>query len=180
MVIEKINEKDNIRPCVWCGAESTAVYCNEDCQRQQAYDNNKNPLSTYGSGIHAKDLEELGLDEVHIPDEVSILIDNQEHRPRIQEDTSYLVSCLNELPVATYSDGTKLHNTKQYKENRKNGITASSIINETKLGTPKHKPRPPRTDLDYETLEERLAEARKHEQPYTVWNYKTGEKEDGL
>ena len=35
----------------------------------------------------------------------------------------------------------------------------------------------PKTDLDYKTLEERLAEARKHEQPYSVWNYKTGEKE---
>lgn len=174
MLIEKINEKDNKRICAWCGAESKRTYCSDDCQRQQAYDNNKNPLSTYGSGIHAKDREELGLDEVHIPDEVSILIDNLEYRPRIQEDIGYLFSCLEDLPVATYSDGTKLHNTRQYKENRKNGITASLNVQ----NRPKHKFRPPRTDLDYETLEERLAEARKHEQPYTVWNYKTGEKEE--
>ena len=184
MVIKKINEKDNIRTCVWCGAESTTMYCNEDCQRQQAYDNNKNPLSTYGSGITKDTIEDPGLDEVHIPDEVSILIDNQEHRPRLQEDTKYLLSCLEELPSATYSDGTRLSSTKQYKENHKNGITASSLITETKGGTPKHKPRPPITDQDYETLEERLAKARKHEQPYTVWNfgaarlYKTGEKEE--
>jgi|TARA_R110002153_G_scaffold135889_1_gene285596 hypothetical protein len=173
MVIEKINEKGNKRICVWCGAESPTMYCNEDCQRQQVYDNNKNPLSTYGSGIHAKDLEELGLDEVHIPDEVSILIDNQEHRPRIQEDIGYLFSCLEDLPVATYSDGTKLHNTRQYKENRKNGITVSLNVQ----NRPRHKFRPPNTDQDYETLEERLAKARKHEQPYIVWNYKTDEDE---
>ena len=174
-----MEEKTNKRTCAWCGAESKRTYCSDDCQRQQAYDNNKNPLSTYGSGIHAKDREELGLDEVHIPDEVSILIDNLEYRPRIQEDIGYLFSCLEDLPVATYSDGTKLHSTKQYKENRKNGVTVSSLITETKGGTPKHKhkPRPPNTDLDYKTDEEKLTEARKHEQPYSVWNYETGEKE---
>ena len=176
MVIEKINEKDNKRICAWCGAEATAVYCSDDCQKQQAYDNNKNPLSTYGSGIHAKDREELGLDEVNIPNEVSIKIDNQEYGPCIQEDTYYLVSCLNELPTATYSDGTKIYSTKRHKEIRKNGLTVSLNVQ----NRPKHKFRPPRTDLDYETVEERLAKARKHEQPYIVWNYKTGEKEDEL
>ena len=102
---------------------------------------------------------------------------NLEYLPRIQEDIGYLLSCLEDLPSATYSDGTFYHGTRQYRENHKNGITASSLITETKGGTPKHKPRPPNTDQDYETLEERLAKARKHEQPYIVWNYETGKKE---
>ena len=159
------------RYCVWCGAESPTMYCSDDCKKQQAYDNNKNPLSTYGANIHANDIEDLGIDEISIPDAVAIKIDNKEYGPCIQEDTYYLVSCLNELPTATYSDGTFYHSTRQHRENYKNGITASSIDER------RHKPRPPKTDLDYKTLEERLAEARKHEQPYTVWNYKTGEKE---
>ena len=75
------------------------------------------------------------------------------HVQQVYKDIGYLFSCLEDLPVATYSDGTKLHSTKQYKENRKNGVTVSSLITETKGGTPKHKhkPRPPNTDLDYKT-----------------------------
>ena len=170
------NKFENVRTCAWCGAEATAVYCSDDCQKQQIYDNNKNPVGYVKKteGVHEA---HSCYDEVHIPNEVSILIDNQEHRPRIQEDIGYLFSCLEDLPVATYSDGTFYHGTRQYRENHKNGITASSLITETKGGTTKHKPRPPNTDQDYETLEERLAKARKHEQPYIVWNYETGKKE---
>ena len=176
--LRRQNDNSKERTCAWCGVESKLTYCSDDCQKQQVYDNNKNPVGYVKNteGVHEA---HSCYDEVHIPDEVSILIDNLEYRPRIQEDIGYLLSCLEDLPSATYSDGTFYHGTRQYRENHKNGITASSLINDTKLGTPKHKhkPRPPNTDLDYKTDEEKLAEARKHEQPYSVWNYETGEKE---
>tara|TARA_R100000963_G_C4619333_1_gene87312 strand:- start:313 stop:639 length:327 start_codon:yes stop_codon:yes gene_type:complete len=95
------------RYCVWCGAESPTMYCSDDCKKQQAYDNNKNPLSTYGANIHANDIEDLGIDEIIIPDAVAIKIDNQEYGPCIQEDRYYLLTCLEELPKKTYSDGKK-------------------------------------------------------------------------
>ena len=46
------------------------------------------------------------------------------------------------------------------------------------LNRPRHKFRPPNTHLDYKTDEEKLAALQKHEQPYIVWNYETGEKEE--
>ena len=50
------NDYDKERNCVRCGnilPYGAKTYCSEDCKKEQQYANNRNPLSTYGTGERA-------------------------------------------------------------------------------------------------------------------------------
>jgi hypothetical protein len=52
----QVNDYDKERNCVRCGnilPYGTTTYCSEDCRKEQQYENNRNPLSTYGTGERA-------------------------------------------------------------------------------------------------------------------------------
>ena len=50
------NDYDKERNCVRCGnilPYGVTAYCSENCRKEQQYENNRNPLSTYGTGEKA-------------------------------------------------------------------------------------------------------------------------------
>jgi len=50
------NDYDKERNCVRCGdllSYGVTTYCSDKCKKEQQYDNNRNPLSTYGTGERA-------------------------------------------------------------------------------------------------------------------------------
>ena len=52
----QVNDYDKERNCVRCGNTlpyGATTYCSEDCRKEQQYENNRNPLSTYGTGERA-------------------------------------------------------------------------------------------------------------------------------
>ena len=52
----QVNDYDKERNCVRCGnilSYGLTTYCSEDCRKEQQYENNRNPLSTYGTGERA-------------------------------------------------------------------------------------------------------------------------------
>ena len=112
------------RLCNFCGVEfeGTAQYCSKQCQGNQHSLNNKNPVGHVKrtEGVHERI---CCYDEVHIPEDVMFILESQDDSPRITEDSYYILSCLDELPLAKYSDGKRLHNTEAYQERRGKGFT---------------------------------------------------------
>ena len=52
----QVNDYDKERNCVRCGnilPYGKATYCSDECYKEQQYENNRNPLSTYGTGERA-------------------------------------------------------------------------------------------------------------------------------
>tara|TARA_R110000796_G_scaffold135975_3_gene252012 strand:+ start:499 stop:1029 length:531 start_codon:yes stop_codon:yes gene_type:complete len=112
------------RICVFCEDEfeGTSQYCSKECQNNQNYANNKNPV-----GHVARKEGVLGQydyqEEQHLSPEVQWVLDNDEgDTPRITEDQRYIRRCLHELSSATYSDGTKLIETTGYKERKRDSL----------------------------------------------------------
>jgi len=52
----QVNDYDKERNCVRCGdilSYGVTTYCSDKCKKEQQYDNNRNPLSTWGTGEKA-------------------------------------------------------------------------------------------------------------------------------
>ena len=163
------------RYCVFCEEEFYLVprgrtqYCSNECFNQQNYANNKNPIkhsARLDEGIHERS---CCYDEVHIPEEVMFNLECQDDYLRITEDTHYILSCLDELPLAKYSDGKRLHNTEAYQERRGKGFTVG--FNNYKpqvLGSKRVEPTPIEYK-QYATTEDKMAVLEREQQNFTVW-----------
>ena len=158
------------RLCNFCGDEfeGTAVYCSKQCQSDQHGLNNKNPVGHVKSteGVHERS---CCYDEVHIPEEVMFVLECQDDFLRITEDPYYILSCLEDLPVARYSDGRPLTSTRAYRRR---------IANRIEVGYNNYKPpilgskRAERKVVDlkqYATTEDKITILEREQQNYTVW-----------
>jgi hypothetical protein len=163
------------RLCNFCGDEfeGTSVYCSKQCQGNQHTLNNKNPVGHVKrtEGVHERI---CCYDEVHIPEEVMFVLECQDDFLRITEDPYYILSCLEDLPVARYSDGRSLTSTRAYRHRIAKGI---------EVGYNKYKPpilgskRAERKVVEikhYATTEDKIANLEREQQNYTVW-----EEDDG-
>jgi len=169
----------NIRTCVFCEEEFYLVprgrtqYCSDKCYKQRALANNKNPVG-HMSGTVGVYERGCCYDEVHIPEEVMFVLECQDDFLRITEDPYYILSCLEDLPVARYSDGRSLTSTRAYRHRIAKGI---------EVGYNKYKPpilgskRAKRKVVEikhYATTEDKVAKLEREQQNYTVW-----EEDDG-
>ena len=159
------------RLCNFCGDEfeGTAVYCSKQCQSDQHGLNNKNPVG------HVKKTEGVPersccYDEVHIPEEVMFVLECQDDFLRITEDPYYILSCLEDLPVARYSDGRPLTSTRAYRHRIANRIEVG--YNNYKppiLGSKRAEQKVSNVELkQYATADEKMAKLEREHQNYTV------------
>ena len=118
---EKLSNVDGPRACVFCSVEfykkdsGLLNYCSEKCQKLQQYANNKDPMSTYGSGKRKQILSNkyqnwscCAYDEAVIDNDI---LDHIEYlatdEPYVQEDMQWLERVLHEEHTTPrYSDGT--------------------------------------------------------------------------
>ena len=118
---EKLSNVDGPRACVFCSVEfykkdsGLLNYCSEKCQKLQQYANNKDPMSTYGSGKRKQILSNkyqnwscCAYDEAVIDNDI---LDHIEYlatdEPYVQEDMRWLERVLHEEHTTPrYSDGT--------------------------------------------------------------------------
>lgn len=146
------------RLCNFCGDEfeGTSVYCSKKCQGNQHTLNNKNPVGHVKSteGIHE---HTCCYDEVHIPEDVMFILESQDDYLRITEDNYYILSCLEDLPLATYSDGKRLHNTEAYQERRGKRFE----VGYKNYDYTEYK--------QYATTEDKMAVLTREQQNFTVW-----------
>ena len=109
------------RACVFCSVEfykkdsGLLNYCSEKCQKLQQYANNKDPMSTYGSGKrkqttsgHYQSWCQCAYSEVVIDNDVLAQIEYLcTDEPYVQEDLEWLERVLREEQTAAfYEDGT--------------------------------------------------------------------------
>ena len=167
--------EEKIRHCVWCEEEfirikgTNSQYCSKECYTKKAYENNKNPVG-YMSGTVGVHEPGCCYDEQKLAPSAQWLLDNDEgDSPRITEDLYYILSCLEDLPVARYSDGRSLTSTRAYRRR---------IANKIEVGYNNYKPpilgskRAERKVVDlkqYVTAEEKVAKLEREQQNYTVW-----------
>ena len=166
--------EEKIRHCVWCEEQfstkkgKSLQFCSPACHAQQQYENNKNPVGWISSTVG---VYERGCcyDEVHIPEEVMFVLECQDDFLRITEDPYYILSCLEDLPVARYSDGRSLTSTRAYRHRIAKGI---------EVGYNKYKPpilgskRAKRKVVEikhYATTEDKITKLEREQQNYTVW-----------
>ena len=165
----------NIRTCVFCEEEFYLVprgrkqYCSDKCYKQRALANNKNPVG-HMSGTVGVYERGCCYDEVHIPEEVMFVLECQDDFLRITEDPYYILSCLEDLPVARYSDGRLLTSTRAYRHRKQKGIEVG--YNNYKppiLGANRAEKKPKVVDLkQYVTADEKMAKLEREYQNYTV------------
>ena len=108
------------RACVFCSVEfykkdsGLLNYCSEKCQKLQQYANNKDPMSTYGSGKrkqttsgHYQSWCQCAYDEAVIDNDVLAQIEYLcTDEPYVQEDLEWLERVLREEQTAAfYEDG---------------------------------------------------------------------------
>jgi len=164
----------NIRTCVFCEEEFYLVprgrtqYCSDECYTQQALANNKNPVGHLSGTVGVPERGGCCYDEVHIPEEVMFVLECQDDYLRITEDPYHILKCLEELPVARYSDGRPLTSTRAYRHRIAKGI---------EVGYNKYKPpilgskRAKRKVVEikhYTTTDEKMAKLEREHQNYTV------------
>ena len=167
--------EEKIRHCVWCEEEfirikgTNSQYCSKECYTKKAYENNKNPVG-YMSGTVGVHEPGCCYDEQKLAPSAQWLLDNDEgDSPRITEDLYYILSCLEDLPVARYSDGRPLTSTRAYRHRKQKGI---------EVGYNNYKPpilgskRAERKVVDlkqYATTEDKITILEREQQNYTVW-----------
>ena len=167
--------EEKIRHCVWCEEEfirikgTNSQYCSKECYTKKAYENNKNPVG-YMSGTVGVHEPGCCYDEQKLAPSAQWLLDNDEgDSPRITEDLYYILSCLEDLPVARYSDGRPLTSTRTYRDRKQKGI---------EVGYNNYKPpilgskRAERKVVDlkqYATTEDKITILEREQQNYTVW-----------
>lgn len=172
--------EEKIRHCVWCEEEfirikgTNSQYCSKECYTKKAYENNKNPVGYISRtvGVH-----EPGCcyDEQKLAPSAQWLLDNDEgDSPRITEDLYYILSCLEELPVARYSDGRPLVNTRAYRDRKQRGIKVGYTNYRPTItefsATKRAEKKLTGVDLkQYATAEEKVAKLEREQQNYTVW-----------
>ena len=158
------------RLCNFCGVdfEGTAVYCSKQCQSDQHGLNNKNPVGHVKSteGVHERS---CCYDEVHIPEEVMFVLECQDDFLRITEDPYYILSCLEDLPVARYSDGRPLTSTRAYRRRIANGIEVGYNNYKPPILGSKRAKRKVVEIKHYVTADEKMAKLEREHQNYTIW-----------
>jgi len=118
---QKLPGIDSPRSCVNCTVEfyksnsGLLNYCSKKCQRQKQYSNNKDPMSTYGSGKrkqttsgHYQSWCQGAYSEAVIDNDVLAQIEYLcTDEPYVQEDLEWLERVLREEQTAAfYEDGT--------------------------------------------------------------------------
>jgi len=103
--------EEKTRNCVWCDEEFYLIpngrkqYCSNECYKQRALANNKNPVGWISSTVG---VYERGCcyDEQPLAQAAQWLLDNDDgYSPRITEDDRYLSSVIADLPTAKYTNG---------------------------------------------------------------------------
>ena len=174
--------EEKTRNCLWCDEEFYLIpngrssYCSNECYKQRMYANNKNPVG-YMSGTVGVHESGSCYDEQKLSPSVQWVLDNDKGDiPRITEDTYYILSCLEDLPVAKYSDGRLITSTKAYRDRIAEGINVG--YNHFRPSATDYKrvnPNPTGTKLkQYTTIEDKMAKLEREQQNYTVW-----EEDDG-
>lgn len=172
--------EEKTRNCLWCDEEFYLIpngrssYCSDECYKQRMYANNKNPVGHMSGtvGVHENG---CCYDEQKLSPSVQWVLDNDKGDiPRITEDTYYILSCLEDLPLATYSDGTRLHNTETYRDRIAEGINVGyNHFRPQVLGSKRVKSTGTE-HKQYTTIEDKMAKLEREQQNYTVW-----EEDDG-
>lgn len=85
------------------------------------------------------------------------ILESQDDYLRITEDNYYILSCLEDLPLATYSDGKRLHNTEAYQERRGKRFE----VGYKNYDYTEYK--------QYATTEDKMAVLTREQQNFTVW-----------
>jgi len=174
--------EEKTRNCVWCDEEFYLVpngrkqYCSDECYKQRALANNKNPVG-YMSGTVGVHESGCCYDEQKLSPSVQWVLDNDKGDiPRITEDTYYILSCLEELPVAKYSDGRPLTSTRAYRHRIAERINVGyKHFKPKELNYKRVNPNPTGTEhKQYATIEDKMAKLEREQQNYTVW-----EEDDG-
>jgi len=169
--------EEKTRNCVRCDEKFYLIphgrtqYCSDECYTQQALANNKNPVGHMSGtvGVH-----EPGCcyDEQKLAPSAQWLLDNDEgDSPRITEDPYYILKCLEDLPVARYSDGRRFTSTRTYRDRKQREIKVGyNNFRPQVLDYKRVNPTPTGTELkQYATAEEKVAKLEREQQNYTVW-----------
>ena len=167
--------EEKIRHCVWCEEEfirikgTNSQYCSKECYTKKAYENNKNPVG-YMSGTVGVHEPGCCYDEQKLAPSAQWLLDNDEgDSPRITEDLYYILSCLEDLPVARYSDGRSLTSTRAYRHRIAKGIEVGYNNYKPPILGSKRAERKVVDFKQYVTAEEKVAKLEREQQNYTVW-----------
>ena len=172
-----MGNKINKRICVFCEEEfeGTTQFCSKECQNNQYYADNRNPVGHISrkEGLRGQcDYQE----EQHLSPEVQRVLDNDYgETPRITEDQRYIRRCLEELPQATYSDGTKLIETTGYKERKRDAlrvgffqITGENIKRENSFNNKTSAVNDGLKYQQYTTFDEKIEKLKNSQKNYTV------------